>query len=239
MLNEDYAEPVMSIRTKLRCLSVYEIGKDEEDDNEERYCTGNNERSLTSFYDKQHVFQYFNSGETNGVVGEFEEIIKLNYREPISRGYFYRLWREAFPLLLTESDRPQCSQCAKHNEIIHNAIVAKDFHLKETERAKKDEHLRQAREVFCLSMDSRLRAKNIRQYSSFVIDNMSSKVLPKRRKETCDAWAEDRMVVHLGGVYEDKTDNAFYSLYPEIIAENTDQSRNTMKLIQLLIILQQ
>lgn len=71
-------------------------------------------------------------------------------------------------------------------------------------------------------MACRLGSKNNPQFVSFVVDNMASKMLPKRRRETTDAWSRDKLIVHLGGVYDDKTDSAYYYIYPETVSEDTN-----------------
>jgi hypothetical protein len=58
--------------------------------------------------------------------------------------------------------------------------------------------------------------------NSFVIDNASSKSIPKYRKEKSDAWSKDKLTVHIGGTFEDETDSVLYYLYPEIISESSN-----------------
>jgi len=60
---------------------------------------------LTFFACQEDVFTFFITGFHNGIQGDFDGLVKLNYDSPPSQDYFKRLWNNYFPKMLTESDR--------------------------------------------------------------------------------------------------------------------------------------
>jgi hypothetical protein len=180
-----------------------------------------NTLSLTYFYDKVKVWKFFNHGKIDGLQGEFEGIIAENWNNPISQNYFLTIWRKYFPHLITESEKPQCSECLTAQEEMALSKKNKDNkHIMIKQKIEK--HLQRANAIFQLSMDCLYKSKAFPNYCSFVVDNMASKVIPKRRRESLDTWSKDKLILHLGGVYDDSTDCASYFLYPEMLSEDVN-----------------
>ena len=51
---------------------------------------------------------------------------------------------------------------------------------------------------------------------------MSSKPIPKFRKEKANVWSKDHLQLHLAGLYRSKDDTVHYSIYPELISEQAN-----------------
>jgi len=89
-------------------------------------------------------------------------------------------------------------------------------------KREKNEHLKEARSLFTFQKNKQIETKLYPGKFSFVIDNAASKSLPKNRKEKSDAWSKDKLTVHIGGTFDDKTDSVYYYLYPELISESSN-----------------
>ena len=120
-LQENYAEPVMEGSGQF-CLSV--------------------------FPDKETAFIFFMQGFHNGIQGDFAGLVSLNYDDPPTSDYFKSLWREFYPNLLTESDRPQCVECAEFADKIQHAKQAKDNALISSLTSQQAEHIKWAKALF-------------------------------------------------------------------------------------------
>lgn len=140
--------------------------------------------SLTFFHDKESVFRFFMLGVEDGIPGEFEGMVKLNFESPPSINYFKKLWESDFPFLLTESDRPQCTECFKYDKEAKEALRSNDTVLHASILAAKRSHKLTASQISTLSKDIEARSRIYPEVRSFVVDNMSSKTIPKRFKET-------------------------------------------------------
>lgn len=148
--------------------------------------------------------------------------MKLNFDSPCSESWFIQVWKEQFPTLFTENDKPQCVQCFEFKENQKEAFRKKDGALATTIRLQKDQHLKQARDIFELHKNAHARAPVFAEEASIVVDNMASKVLPKFRKEKSDTWSKQKLVVHIGGTHFDHNSEVHYYIYPEIISESAN-----------------
>lgn len=169
------------------------------------------------------VFHFFCTGEECGIEDDnFIPMVKLNFNSPLTFQWFENVWSKEFPFLYTESDSPQCPECADYTESIRKAHRDKDPTKTAQIQQQKDIHCRQARDLFDLSESFRVRAKNYKHVYSYVVDNMASKNIPKYKKEKADAWSKDKLTLHLGGTYSDKDDSVHYYVYPELINESAN-----------------
>lgn len=161
-------------------------------------------------------------GFEDGIQGEFTDLVKINFDSPVSESWFTQVWKEQFPDLYTESDKPQCVECAKFKEDEKSAHRNKDGALVAILRQKKEEHLKNARAVFDVHKQSHARAPIYEEEGSLVIDNMASKTIPKFRKEKSDSWSKQKLVLHIGGTHFDHNSEVHYFIYPEIISESAN-----------------
>lgn len=105
------------------------------------------------------------------------------------------MWKKYFPLLITESERPQCTDCCEFDRKIGNAIGQQKIDLK----IQKNIHLVHQRAMKNVSELAKQRASCYPSIvSSVVIDNMKSKYLPKYRRETTTDWSKTRLLLHIG-----------------------------------------
>ncbi len=82
--------------------------------------------------------------------------------------------------------------------------------------------MQKARGIFCLQKRLQNESKLYHDTASFVIDNVASKSLPKRKKEKLDAWSKEKLTFHIGGVFQDSDDTVHYSIYSELISESSN-----------------
>jgi len=178
-------------------------------------------RRVSLFPTKNSVYQFYGTGEFNGIFGDFPEWVQELKKNPVSEKYFVKIWKDYFPNLFTESDKPQCCFCQQNDEKRKEFFKNKDFAKVNELVAEKKEHLFNAKSLFSFQKSQQLLSKLYANKSSFVIDNASSKSIPKYRKEKSDAWSKDKLTVHIGGTFEDETDSVYY-LHPEIISESSN-----------------
>jgi hypothetical protein len=68
-------------------------------------------RTISLFDDKEAVFRFFMTGSEDGIQGDFEKLVRINFDSPCSFEWFTQVWTKNFPYFYTESDKPQCVQC--------------------------------------------------------------------------------------------------------------------------------
>lgn len=78
------------------------------------------------------------------------------------------------------------------------------------------------RSLFKYQKSQQLISKLYPGCTSFVVDNMASKSIPKRRKEKNDAWSKDKLTWHIGGTFFDDDDSIRYFVYPELVNESAN-----------------
>lgn len=84
-------------------------------------------RRVTLFGCKEDIFKFFMTGFHDGIHGEFQNLVALNYESPVSLDYFLKIWTQFKPSLYTESDRPQCSECMEFDLKIKDEIKSKNM----------------------------------------------------------------------------------------------------------------
>lgn len=84
-------------------------------------------RRVTVFGCKEDVFSFFMTGFHDGIHGDFQNLVALNYESPVSLDYFIKIWAQYKPSLFTESDRPQCSECMSFDLKIKDEIKSKNM----------------------------------------------------------------------------------------------------------------
>lgn len=176
---------------------------------------------LTQLYDKAMVYELFLYGTTSHDPGDgfTKKIAEQNFKDPPSSSYFCHLWKKYFPLLITESERPQCTDCCEFDRKIGNAIGQQKIDLK----IQKNIHLVHQRAMKNVSELAKQRASCYPSIvSSVVIDNMKSKYLPKYRRETTTDWSKTRLLLHIGGMYDDNSDEKTYYLYSNEFSESAN-----------------
>ena len=179
-------------------------------------------RRITLIPSKQDVYIFMCKGEVNGIRGEMPSWVEDISRNTPSETYFLKIWTKFFPDLYTESGRPQCTTCAEFDTARKEKLKSNDGVGASELMNKKREHLQKARGVFCLQKRLQIESKLYHDRVSYVVDNVASKSLPKRRKEKLDAWSKDKLTIHIGGLFEDRDDTVHYSLYPELISESSN-----------------
>jgi len=123
-------------------------------------------RLITLFGDKKAVFYFFTTGEEDGIQGDFDQLVALNFSDPVSFDWFSRIWSENFPHLYTENDKPQCSECFELNEQYKKAVREHDIIEATKIKDTKETHLEQAKAVFSLTKTIQLNSKIYKDQAS-------------------------------------------------------------------------
>jgi len=179
-------------------------------------------RRISLFFDKKAVFNFFSTGEEDGIQGDFDGLVACNFDDPVSFRWFEEIWKNEFPHLYTESDTPQCPECFEYDQEMKKAHADKDPVKVAIDREKKEKHIKCAHELFVISKNAQTRSKVFSQQASIVIDNMASKAIPKRKKECADAWSKDKLTLHIGATFFDHENKAHYFIYPELLSESSN-----------------
>jgi len=137
-------------------------------------------KRITLFGCKKDVFNFFLTGEQDGIQGEFENLVAQNFDDPVSYSWFEKVWTNNFPYLYTESDKPQCVECFDFDSSKKEALQQKDNVQFQVISKKKEKHVEQAYQLFTLSKKAQAKSKVFPTHASIVVDNMASKTLPKR-----------------------------------------------------------
>jgi len=91
-------------------------------------------RRISYLNDRFGAYSFFMTGFSNGVHGDFEGLVGINWNNPPSFKYFQDIWKQYYPYLLTESDVPQCDICMNFKKQEINAL--KDNNFAEQQRIK-------------------------------------------------------------------------------------------------------